>query len=178
MAAGVTATAGKGAAAARTANGSTAAKASKGSKGSKGSTKSGKADKSGPATQTDRRQLKREVAAGDMSEQAYEAGLDGTEWDLLTNEIQDSPGGREAYEAGLEERRGQSRSRAVSGTRDAASKVAGVKGPGWVNDGAGFVLGLVLFALVRNYLEGGPDQAKGWIAAKFINKPLKKRGGG
>jgi hypothetical protein len=51
----------------------------------------------------------------------------------------------------------------------------------WVpKDAAGFVLGLIGYALFINWVQGGLPQAKGWIAAKFINKPYggSSTGGG
>jgi hypothetical protein len=40
-----------------------------------------------------------------------------------------------------------------------------------VNDGAGVLLGVFVYALLLNYLQGGTDQARGWLASKFLNKP-------
>jgi hypothetical protein len=40
-----------------------------------------------------------------------------------------------------------------------------------VNDGAGFLLGLVGYALLLNYLRGGLPAVRGWFAAKFLNIP-------
>lgn len=36
---------------------------------------------------------------------------------------------------------------------------------------AGVVLGGVLYAVLLNWIRGGPAQAKGWLLAKLINKP-------
>lgn len=41
------------------------------------------------------------------------------------------------------------------------------------DEGAGFLLGLFAWTIALNYLRGGLPQAKGWIAAKFINKPYE-----
>lgn len=38
-------------------------------------------------------------------------------------------------------------------------------------DGAGFLGGLFLYVLALNYLRHGPDGVKGWLAAKFVNRP-------
>lgn len=43
--------------------------------------------------------------------------------------------------------------------------------PQVVNEGAGFLLGLIGYALLINFLRGGRAQARGWIAAKFLNRP-------
>jgi len=40
-----------------------------------------------------------------------------------------------------------------------------------VSDASGFLLGLVGFALFRSYLAGGWDGVRGWLAAKFLNRP-------
>lgn len=40
-----------------------------------------------------------------------------------------------------------------------------------VADGSGFALGLVLYALGVNYLRHGPAGVRGWMAAKFLNRP-------
>ena len=43
--------------------------------------------------------------------------------------------------------------------------------PAFVDDGAGWVLGLVLWAgVVLPYLKHGPDGVKAWWLAKFFNK--------
>lgn len=38
-------------------------------------------------------------------------------------------------------------------------------------EGAGAILALFAYPLLVNALRGGPAQAKGWLAAKFINQP-------
>lgn len=40
-----------------------------------------------------------------------------------------------------------------------------------MSDGTGFALGLVLYALGLNYIRYGPPGVRGWLAAKFLNKP-------
>jgi hypothetical protein len=42
-------------------------------------------------------------------------------------------------------------------------------------EGAGAVLALFLYPLLINGLRGGPARARGWLAAKFVNRPY---GGG
>lgn len=39
-------------------------------------------------------------------------------------------------------------------------------------DASGFAFGLIAYALFINYIRYGPAGVRGWIAAKFINKPL------
>jgi hypothetical protein len=36
---------------------------------------------------------------------------------------------------------------------------------------AGTFFGLILFAMGRALLEGGPAEVAGWLGAKFLNKP-------
>ncbi len=42
------------------------------------------------------------------------------------------------------------------------------------SDGAGFALGLVLYALTLSYLREGPAGPKRWLAAKFVNRVQPK----
>src|SRR2546421_8321563 len=44
-------------------------------------------------------------------------------------------------------------------------------GGGVASDGAGFVLGLIVYALGLNFIRGGWPAVAGWFGAKFINKP-------
>ena len=44
---------------------------------------------------------------------------------------------------------------------------------GAAQEGAGFLLGLFAYALLLNYLRGGVPQVKGWLGAKFLNKPYR-----
>lgn len=45
--------------------------------------------------------------------------------------------------------------------------------PAFVDDGAGWVLGLILWAgVVLPYLKKGPSGVKAWWMAKFFNKAL------
>ncbi len=62
-------------------------------------------------------------------------------------------------------------SQASDTAKTAGSGLSGLlrgKGGGTV---AGTALGFVAFALFRAILNGGPAEAKGWLAAKFINEP-------
>jgi hypothetical protein len=147
----------------------------KSAKGGARPAKGGRADRSAPATAGDVGRLRRQAAQGDaLLQSAYEAGQDATPFEELVVDVREAPGAREAYEAGRAENRSAGRSSAADTARSAAGSVAGVRGPGLVNDGAGFVLGLILYALVLNYVQGGPSQARGWIAAKFLNRPFSK----
>jgi len=46
-----------------------------------------------------------------------------------------------------------------------------------VDDGAGFLLGLFVFALVRCFLQGGTAEARQWLGAKFLNHTSKGAAG-
>lgn len=48
---------------------------------------------------------------------------------------------------------------------------SGGSSTGLVQNGAGAILGLIAFALARAFLKGGTAEARGWIAAKFLNRP-------
>lgn len=109
-------------------------------------------------TVTDDRELRRELHQRDAGYRAaYEAGLAG---EALEGDVDEAT--RDAWAAGDLERRRQRRSAVVESVRGRA---------GIVDDGAGFVLGLLLYALALNYLQGGAAQARGWIRAKFLNQP-------
>lgn len=109
-------------------------------------------------TASDDQALRSELRSQDAVYQAaYEAGQRG---EALGDEATDDQ--RAAWEAGDAERRAARRSQVV----DTARRPAG----GAVNDGAGFLLGLVLYALVLNYIQGGAGQARAWVAAKFLNR--------
>ncbi len=47
---------------------------------------------------------------------------------------------------------------------------------GLVHEGAGFVLGVLVWTLALNFLQGGPDQAKAWLKAKFLNETSQPSG--
>lgn len=132
--------------------------------------KSGKADRSGPASKGDVARLKRQASVSDdLSQQAYQAGQDGTPFNPQI--FGDDQGARDAWQAGADERAAGARQDRIDTATGAARKVARPGGPGFVNDSAGWVLGLVVYALVLNYLQGGAAQARGWLGAKFINRP-------
>lgn len=98
-------------------------------------------------------------------EAAYQAGLEGLELDPDADDQT-----RQAHEAGQAERRRRRSDRIF----EAGRNVPGIRGPAPISDGAGFVLGLLVYALVLNFLQGGAPQARGWLAAKFINKPYQQ----
>lgn len=52
--------------------------------------------------------------------------------------------------------------------------VAGGSAP---QEGAGLLLGLILYALASSYIRYGPAGVRGWFAAKFINKPFAPAAG-
>jgi hypothetical protein len=127
----------------------------------------GRAEGSGKPTKSDNDRLKAEGRAQDRAyQQAYTMGQAGEppdpSWDQPT---------QDAYDSGVDEAATQRREERGDRARQTAGTIARPGGGDLVNDGAGFLLGLIVYALVINYLRGGTAQARGWIAAKFINKP-------
>lgn len=49
---------------------------------------------------------------------------------------------------------------------------------GAVDAGAGWLLGLIGYALVASYVRYGPKGPRSWLSAKFINKPTIGASGG
>jgi len=73
-----------------------------------------------------------------------------------------------AYERDYRSRK--TRQRRSSGRARAISERA-VPGVGLsVNDGAGFILGLLAWVLTMQYIRGGQAQVKAWLRAKFLNQ--------
>lgn len=90
----------------------------------------------------------------------------------------------EIYEQGQADARAEARrnhpSRPARGRKTSGSKApspiaplreANAAAPRRANDGAGLVMGAVLYAVMLNYLRGGPDGVRAWFGAKFLNKP-------
>lgn len=46
-----------------------------------------------------------------------------------------------------------------------------------VHDGSGFLFGMLAYALVLNGIRYGTPGVRGWLSAKFLNKPYKPGGG-
>lgn len=141
-------------------------------RGSGGNTRT---PRTGRATKSDVAGLKAKASEADrLRQDAYEAGRAGTPYDESI--FGGLEGGRQAYDVGVDEartaRRQATRDQIVSG----AQRVPALRGPNWINDGAGFLLGVVLYALALNYVQGGPGQARGWLSAKFLNKPYQRTG--
>ena len=119
------------------------------------------------------------AAAGDRRRQAaYQQGLSGADLDpSYPPDLQD------AWEAG--------RSEAATRARAPQEQILTDEGPGPApapsrsggpgarptstatvsQQGAGLFVGLIAYALLVNYIRGGTPQVKGWLAAKFMNKP-------
>lgn len=57
-----------------------------------------------------------------------------------------------------------------------SGRVVGARAPQPIETGAGFLLGVVMWAVALNWLRGGPAQARGWIMAKLVNKPYDGAG--
>lgn len=48
---------------------------------------------------------------------------------------------------------------------------------GAVRTGSGVILGVVVYCMAQNFLEGGMPQVRGWLGAKLVNKPYGEQGG-
>jgi hypothetical protein len=70
------------------------------------------------------------------------------------------------------------RSRAGAGLRAVDDAVPDLKVPGpslSVDDGAGFLFGLLLYTLALAYFRNGPQGVTSWLKAKLLNKPTLPR---
>lgn len=132
-------------------------------------------DTGGKPTATDERNRHRErrKAAKERDapyEAAYEAGRRGDDpaeyqtSDQLWATYQD---GQQAAKAEQRQGRRDSRREHLGGQLAAG----GAKASSVANDGAGVLLGFVAYALLVNWLRHGPAGTKGWLAAKFLNRP-------
>ena len=72
-----------------------------------------------------------------------------------------TPGQRQARQ-----RRSRARQRAVEGITGADLPVVGVS----VDDGAGVLLGFLVWIVVLNYIQGGPKKVKQLLKAKLFNQ--------
>lgn len=95
---------------------------------------------------------------------------------LKASAREDEAAFQEGKREGRTERRDtQTKSRRRSApVRELASQARDSRAGGIVEEGAGFVFGMLLYALVLAYLRGGPDAVKGWLQAKFLNEPYTK----
>lgn len=128
---------------------------------------------SGKATASDVRQLKAQARLRDNADpykRAYEAGEAG---EPIPEDLAGDPDLEAVHASGAEDARRQSAGSSASTPSTARGSGSG-RGPGrgtrLANDGAGFLLGLVGYALLHNYLRGGVPQAKAWLSAKFLNR--------
>lgn len=87
-------------------------------------------------------------------------------------EFEDDPELVDSFDAGARDRSGGGRP--ASGRRPSTPRWSPPKpAADFVSDGSGFLLGLIGYALVLNYIRGGPAAVRGWFAAKFMNKPYQ-----
>jgi hypothetical protein len=120
----------------------------------------GTADTSGTATASDLAEERRARRGRDAPlERAYNAGRRGD--DPAEFQTDDELYGY--YQDGRSAARAESRSERIGSVRERGGSVA--------NDGAGIILGLVGYALLVNYLQGGVAGTRAWLAAKFLNRP-------
>jgi hypothetical protein len=95
-------------------------------------------------------------------EAAYKAGQRGDD----PAEYQTSDELYGYYQDGAKAAKGEARQERGDQLRgDVAGKAGSV-----ANDGAGFILGLIGYALLANYLSGGVPGVKAWFEAKFLNR--------
>jgi hypothetical protein len=78
--------------------------------------------------------------------------------------VEDQEPAETAPEPPTARRRGNS----ARGASAASRPVSGVGVS--VNDGAGFILGLLAWVLTMQYIRGGRDGVKAWLRAKFLNQ--------
>jgi hypothetical protein len=79
----------------------------------------------------------------------------------------------EAAKAADEKAHAQQVASVQSGAKSATSNLSRMLHGNAPTTVAGAAGGLFLFAMLRALLNGGPDEVRGWIAAKFINKPYQ-----
>lgn len=121
-----------------------------------------------PATAADDAREKRQAAARDRAiQRAYQAGKTGRRPPVATGHGPTDEFMRRSYDQGVEERGNPEPSR--SRQTDAGDS----GGRFGTEDGAGLLLGVFAWALILNFVRGGPAQARGWLAAKFLNKPYQ-----
>lgn len=115
----------------------------------------------------------------------YQRGLAGGEVPDTLGDRQRGPFTR-GHSEGLAERRkrglpdqpaeapssSSAKSSSSSTRRSSSPPAARGRGVTYVpREAASLALGMLAWALFINWVQGGTDQAKGWIAAKFLNKP-------
>jgi hypothetical protein len=111
---------------------------------------------------SDRRAQRREASERDEPlKRAYEAGRRGDD----PAEFQTSDDLFAVYEDGQRAAKDDKRGE----RREELRGKAGAKAGSVASDGAGFVLGLLAYAVLANYLRGGVPAVKAWFAAKFLN---------
>lgn len=124
---------------------------------------SGRAISDGRELASDRRARRKAASERDRPlEQAYNAGLRGE--DPAQFQVSDELYGY--YQDGQRAAKAQARAERGEQLRGAAGARAGSA----ASDGAGFVLGLIAYAILANYLRGGVPAVRAWFAAKFLNK--------
>lgn len=114
----------------------------------------------------ERQALSRARSAERSHQDAYNRGKRGSE---PTHDPSDETA-NDAYEVGRMEHQADT----DAARRAAAYGPAQTKAVEIGQQGAGFLLGMITYALVLAYLDAGWKGVTGWISAKFINRPLAK----
>lgn len=114
----------------------------------------------GPPTKADQAALKRRARQSDAAQRQHYESEDARA---------DGAGGRSPGRGGATgPGAGSPRQARPTNLMRGRSVVAGGSA---AEEGAGVLLGLVLYALLLSYVRYGPDGVRGWVAAKFLNKP-------
>jgi hypothetical protein len=109
------------------------------------------------------RDLRRQArATGSREQAAYQAGqVEAAEREKATGAADPSAGGGSGAAPGGTPTRPPGRPSRASGAAPRASVI---------DNGAGFLLGLFGYALLINWIRGGPGQSWAWVKAKFVNQ--------
>lgn len=128
----------------------------------KGSRTAGKAATGdGRILESDRREMRHAARQRDEPlERAYNAGRRGD--DPAEFQTDDELWGY--YQDGAKAARGERRQERTGAAIGKAGATA--------NDGAGFLLGLIGYAIMAAYLRGGVGGVRAWFAAKFLNHTI------
>jgi hypothetical protein len=119
-------------------------------------------DTSGAPTRSDLRDLHQAGRQRDEPlERAYNAGRRGD--DPAEYQTDDELWGY--YQDGAKASKAEQRQARTADLRSSA----GAKAGSVASDGAGFLLGLIGYALLYNYLRWGSSGVRAWLSAKFLN---------
>ncbi len=112
---------------------------------------------------------KRRTSAQARQHRAYELGRRGRP---LPDDLAADPDAAGAYGDGANDVAQADKAPTGGGPAPSTSSArpTTVSKPVRLPSGGGFVLGVLAYAVVLNYLQGGPTQVRRWLAAKFVNR--------